>query len=975
MKLGLDIGSTTIKCVLIDSANNIIYKTYKRHFSKIQETTIALLETVKNLIDSKEINISLTGSAGMGMATRLNIPFIQEVYATRSSILEYNKETDVVIELGGEDAKILFLNGNLEVRMNGTCAGGTGSFIDQMATLLDLQTEDLNAIAKRASISYPIASRCGVFAKGDIQPLINQGAKKPDIVLSIFQAVVNQTISGLAQGRPIRGNVVYLGGPLTFMSVLRDCFDKTLDTKGLCPENSLYYVALGTALGADEKFNIDSVISLLKNKNIVGSYNSLPALFKDEDELFKFRERHNKASLKYKDPNTYIGNAYLGIDSGSTTIKMCIIDEENNLLHTRYQSNKGNPVEAVREFLTSFISQHPNIRLKKGCSTGYGETLIEKAFNLEYSLVETMAHYKAAKYFDKDTDFIIDIGGQDIKCFKIIDGVIDDIFLNEACSSGCGSFLQTFFQALGYSTEDASVLALKSKHPVDLGSRCTVFMNSSVKQAQKDGAKIEDIFAGLAISVVKNALYKVIRTNSGLGKHIVVQGGTFLNDAVLRSFEMELGLNVTRCKEAGLMGAFGCALYAKDQDSVDNIETSILNLEQLANFTHNTATKICKGCTNHCQLTINKFSNNRVLISGNKCERFTNPTNFIENSETLNIFRFKQNYIKNLKPIKKGNRGKMGLPLALSLVELAPFYYTLFTELGYEVFITPFSKRDTYLKGQSQVPSDTICYPAKLVHGHVIELIEMGIDNIFIPNSSFNVDEKKSDNNYNCPVVAYYGEVISKNTPQLSENNINYINDYISIANKRVFKKRLKIILSKLGKFTSSQINNATNLAYKAQEDYTNTINNKGKEIVALAREKEMPIIVLCGRPYHIDPEVNHGIDDLILQLGCAIISEDSLSSFIDKKKFNVLNQWTYHNRMYLAAHFVGDTTDMNIIQLVSFGCGLDAVTSDEVKEILKSKNKIYTQLKIDEIANLGSVRIRIRSLLAALEEDKSERK
>ncbi len=974
MRLGLDIGSTTIKCVLIDSNNKIIFKTYKRHFSKIQETTIILLETVKNLIDSEDINISLTGSAGMGMANRLDIPFIQEVYATRTSILEFYKDTDVVIELGGEDAKILFLNGNLEVRMNGTCAGGTGSFIDQMATLLDLQTEDLNEIAKRASISYPIASRCGVFAKGDIQPLINQGAKKPDIVLSIFQAVVNQTISGLAQGRPIKGNIVYLGGPLTFMSVLRDCFDKTLNTKGLCPENSLYYVALGTALGANESFNINSLISLLKNTNVVGTYQSLPALFKDDMELHEFRKRHSQASLKYRDPKQYSGNAYLGIDSGSTTIKMCIIDEENNLLHTRYQPNKGNPVEAVREFLNSFISQYPNINLKKGCSTGYGEILIKKAFNLEYSLVETMAHYKAAKYFDKDTDFIIDIGGQDIKCFKIVDGVIDDIFLNEACSSGCGSFLQTFFQALGYSTEEASTLALNSKHPVDLGSRCTVFMNSSVKQAQKDGAQIEDIFAGLAISVVKNALYKVIRTNTGLGEHIVVQGGTFLNDAVLRAFEMELKLNVTRCKEAGLMGAFGCALFAKEQDANDDIETTILNLEQLANFTHNTTTRVCKGCTNHCQLTINKFDNNRILISGNKCERFTNPGNFIEDSELLNIFKYKQNYINNLKP-QKGTRGKLGIPLALSMIELAPFYYTLFTGLGFEVYLSPFSKRDTYLKGQSQVPSDTICYPAKLVHGHVIELIEMGVDKIFFPNSSFNVDEKKSDNNFNCPVVAYYGEVISKNTPQLEESSVTFINEYISLANKNKFFKRLKLIMKKYGKFTNKELILATNLAYKAQNEYRNNIISQGQKIIELAREKNMQVIVLCGRPYHIDPEVNHGIDELILQLGCAIVSEDSLAPYIDKKHFNVLNQWTYHNRMYLASHYVNNQDDMHIVQLVSFGCGLDAVTADEVKEILREKNKIYTQLKIDEIANLGSVRIRLRSLLAAIKEDKNEKR
>ncbi len=968
MKLGLDIGSTTIKCVLLDNDNTIIYKTYKRHFSKIQETTISLLENVKNLIDDNNIKISLTGSAGMGMATRLKVPFIQEVYATRTSILEYNKNTDVVIELGGEDAKILFLDGTLEVRMNGTCAGGTGSFIDQMATLLDLETESLNDISKRASITYPIASRCGVFAKGDIQPLINQGANKSDIVLSIFQAVVNQTISGLAQGRPIKGNVVYLGGPLTFMSVLRDCFNKTLNTTGICPENSLYYVALGTALGSNELFDIDTIINTLKTSNVVGTYNSLPALFNNEKELSVFRERHSKASLKYNDPSNYKGNAYLGIDSGSTTIKMCIIDENNNLLHTRYQSNKGTPVEAVREFLTSFMSKYPQINIVKGCSTGYGEVLIQKAFNLEYSLVETMAHYKAAKYFNKNTDFIIDIGGQDIKCFKIIDGVIDDIFLNEACSSGCGSFLQTFFQALGYTTEEASKLALLSKNPVDLGSRCTVFMNSSVKQAQKDGASIEDIFAGLAISVVKNALYKVIRTNSELGKNIVVQGGTFLNDAVLRAFEMELGLNVTRCKEAGLMGAFGCALYSKEEHHKNQSETTLLSLEQLANFFYKTSTKVCKGCTNHCQLTINKFDNNRILISGNKCERFTNPDNFIEDSETLNIFKYKQNYISNLKS-KEGVRGKIGIPLALSMIELAPFYHSLFTELGFEVVLSPLSNRDTYLKGQSQIPSDTICYPAKLVHGHIIELIENDVKKIFFPNSTYNVDEKKSDNNYNCPVVAYYGEVISKNTPQLKENNVDFINEYISVANKGKFKKRLKIILPKIGKFSSFEINKAVNAAFIAQEQYRDNVVKKGKEIVEFARSQNKEIMVLCGRPYHIDPEVNHGIDELLLQLGCAVISEDSLSSLMSKKQQKVLNQWTYHNRMYLSAHFIKDQDDMNLIQLVSFGCGLDAVTADEVKDILKNYNKIYTQLKIDEIANLGSVRIRLRSLLAALKD------
>lgn len=973
MKLGLDIGSTTIKCILLDENKNILYKTYKRHFSQIQETTISLLESIKPFLKDNKINISLTGSAGMGMANRLELPFIQEVYATRTSILEFQKDTDVVIELGGEDAKILFLNGNLEVRMNGTCAGGTGSFIDQMATLLALNSEDLNDLAKKAKHTYSIASRCGVFAKGDIQPLINQGAAKEDIVLSIFQSVVNQTISGLAQGRPIEGNVVYLGGPLTFMSELRRCFDETLHTTGVCPENSLYYVALGTALGADTTYELTELIDKLKNSIPSGNYNSLPPLFRNEQELFEFRERHKKASLKQGSLESYKGEAYLGIDSGSTTIKMCIIDKDNNLLHTRYQSNNGNPIEAVREFLTSFMSQYPDVHLKKGCSTGYGEVLIKKAFDLEYSLVETVAHYKAAKYFNKDTDFIIDIGGQDIKCFQIVDGVIDDIFLNEACSSGCGSFLQTFFHALGYTTEEASALALKSKQPVDLGSRCTVFMNSSVKQAQKDGAGIEDIFAGLAISVVKNALYKVIRCNSAndLGQHIVVQGGTFLNDAVLRSFENELKINVTRPLQAGLMGAFGCALYAKERDLSENTETTLPTLNTLAHFQHKTSTKVCQGCTNHCQLTINKFEGGRILISGNKCERFTNPVKFKKDTAEYNMFKFKREYISKLKPVE-GKRGKLGLPLALSMVELAPFYYTFFTSLGFEVHLSPFSNRSTYLKGQSHIPSDTICYPAKLMHGHIVELEEKGIRNIFYPETSYNIDEHKSDNNFNCPVVAYYAEVIEKNTPSILNKKTNFINGYVSLANKRMFKKRMASILEKFGSFKSSEIRRATNDAYLAQQAYRDAVTNQGKVIVEKAREENQLIIVLCGRPYHIDPEVNHGIDNMIVQLGCSVVSEDSLSYYMKKEGRDVLNQWTYHSRMYDAARFVNTQKDMQVIQLVSFGCGLDAVTSDEMKSILKQKDKIYTQIKIDEITNLGSVKIRIRSLLAAIREEQN---
>lgn len=973
MKLGIDIGSTTIKCILIDDEKNILFETYKRHFSKIQQTTIELFEKVKPFLTNNTVKLAISGSAGMGMANRLGIPFVQEVYATRVAVLKNLPDTDVVIELGGEDAKILFLKGALEVRMNGTCAGGTGSFIDQMANLLNEPVENLNDFSKKATQTYTIASRCGVYAKGDVQPLINQGAAKSDIARSVFEAVANQTVGGLAQGRPIRGNIVYLGGPLTFMSDLRDSFDKTLHLKGVCPEHSLYFVSLGTAFSADESFNLDAVAKELLVDGQRCKYNAIDALFKNEDEIKEFQERHAKDSLIHKDPASYKGDAYLGIDSGSTTIKLCIIDTDNNLLYTRYQGNKGDPVEAAREFLIDFEEKYPDITLKKSCSTGYGEDLMKSAFNMEYSLIETMAHYRAAKHFDPLTDFIIDIGGQDIKCFKIENGVIDDIFLNEACSSGCGSFLQTFFDALGYTPAEATKLALTSKAPVDLGTRCTVFMNSLVKQAQKDGAKIEDIFAGLSISVVKNALYKVIRCNSAadLGKHIVTQGGTFLNDAVLRSFEMLLDTNVTRPQEAGLMGAFGCALYAKALDEKDSVETSLISLDQLKNFFHKTVTTHCKGCTNRCLLTINQFANGRKMTSGNKCERFVHPDRFVEDKENYNLYEWKRQYIADLKPIENAPRGKIGLPLALSMVELMPFYQKFFSELGYEVVVTPWSTRKTFLNGQSQVPSDTACYPAKLVHGHIQELINMGLKTIVYPASSYNINESKGDNNYNCPLVAYYPELIKHNTEEIINGDIKFIDGFVSLQDKGIFVTRMTKILQELDTFKKKEIAKATEAAFTALKEYREAVSKKGKEIVELARSKDMPIMVLCGRPYHIDPEISHGIDSMLLQLGCVVITEDSLSYLVPPEKRHVLNQWTYHARMYDAARFVTTQNDMQVIQLVSFGCGLDAVTSDEVKEILTPAGKIYTQVKIDEIANLGSVRIRARSLLEALKEDK----
>jgi predicted CoA-substrate-specific enzyme activase len=972
MKLGLDIGSTTIKCTLIDDAGTIAFETYRRHFSKIQQTTIELFDQVKPFLENDTVNLAVSGSAGMGMATRLEIPFVQEVYATRAAILRNLPETDVAIELGGEDAKVLFLGGNLEVRMNGTCAGGTGSFIDQMANLLGINVEEMDALAKMATRTYTIASRCGVYAKGDVQPLINQGANKSDIVRSIFQSVVNQTVGGLAQGRPIAGNVVYLGGPLTFMSQLRECFDETLGLVGTCPGHSLYYVALGAAYSADTPVDLADLATRLLEDGKRCSYNAIEPLFSDEQEIARFKERHAKASIETADPETYKGDAYLGIDSGSTTIKLCIIDKDNRLLYWRYQGNDGNPIESARSFLVDFMERYPDIKIRKSCSTGYGEALVATAFDMEYSIVETMAHYRAATFFDPKTDFIIDIGGQDIKCFRIVNGVIDDIFLNEACSSGCGSFLQTFFDALGYSLEDATELSLHSKAPVNLGTRCTVFMNSLVKQAQKDGAKVEDIFAGLSISVVKNALYKVIRCNdvSKLGTHIVAQGGTFLNDSVLRAFEQELHTQVTRPRQAGLMGAFGCALYASRMDRLEQKPSTLLTLEGLHAFKHVSKTAVCNGCTNHCQLTINAFGGGRRLTSGNRCERFVHPDRFVEDTENYNLFEYKRQVLDRLKPVPGGKRGKIGLPRILSMVELAPFYHAFFTALGFEVVLTPWSTRETYLKGQSQVPSDTVCYPAKLVHGHIQELVDAGVDTIFYPASSYNVDENKGDNHFNCPVVAYYPELIKHNTESIAEGKVRYVDGFVGLANKTMFVKRMQVILAEIGKFGKREIEKASKVAYQALDAYRADINRQGKQIVDRARRTGKPIIVLCGRPYHIDPELSHGIDTMLVQLGCLVVTEDSLSGLVPKEKRTVLNQWTYHARMYDAARFACTQPDMQVVQLVSFGCGLDAVTTDEMKAIVAGAGKIYTQIKIDEITNLGSVRIRIRSLLDALREE-----
>ncbi len=963
VRIGLDIGSTTVKCVIIDEKNNILYKTYERHYSQITSKISELLKTVvKHIPEGEKAAIAMSGSAGMGVADACGIDFIQEVYATRVAANTFIPNTDVVIELGGEDAKILFLSGGMEVRMNGSCAGGTGAFIDQMATLLNVPIEDLNGLAEKHEKIYTIASRCGVFAKTDIQPLLNQGAKKEDVAASIFMAVVNQTIAGLAQGREIKGQIVYLGGPLTFIPQLRAGFDKALKTTGICPENSLYYVAAGAALCAEKTVDFADAESKIEHYKGSGNFAFNKPLFRNEQELEEFRKRHDKAKVEKGTLDGFKGKAFIGIDAGSTTVKGVVTDEKGTLLYSEYMSNSGNPVPIVRQFLTNVYEKCPGIKIAGSAVTGYGEEIIKNAFGADIGVVETIAHMTAAKRFMPDVEFIIDIGGQDIKCFKIRNGTIDNIFLNEACSSGCGSFLQTFANALGYSAEEFSKIGLLAKQPVDLGSRCTVFMNSSVKQAQKDGATIEDISSGLCLSVVKNALYKVIRVSSPreLGRKIVVQGGTFLNDAVLRAFEQEMGVDVIRPDISGLMGAYGAALYAKEKMTAGR-ESTLLSLEKLKNFKHEIKAVNCGGCSNNCRLTVNTFSDGRRFIAGNRCEK---PVTKKAPDDSFNIYQYKLKLLGEYQPVE-GKRGKIGIPMGLNMYELLPFWHKFLTKLGFEVVVSPLSNRKLYLHGQQTIPSDTVCFPAKLIHGHIQWLLDNGIKQIFYPCMSYNFDEKLGDNHYNCPVVAYYPEVIHANVRGIE--GIKFFHEFVGIHRPKDFPKKIHAELLKyFDDITLKEVKEASKAAYAEYDKYINKIRDYGNDIIKRAQQEGKEIIVLAGRPYHADPEINHGIDKLITGFGVAVVSEDIVSNKeAAKVKTSVLNQWTYHSRMYAAAEYVSHHKDMNLVQLVSFGCGVDAITTDEVRAILERYGRIYTQIKIDEITNLGAVKIRLRSLLA----------
>lgn len=968
--LGIDVGSTTVKTVITDSNKNIIYSKYQRHFSKVKETVTDQLKLIRADFPDEKFTVCITGSAGLGLANSAEIPFVQEVHAAFLAVKQKHPDADSVIELGGEDAKIIFLTGGVEQRMNGSCAGGTGAFIDQMATLLGITADELDELSLHAQKVYPIASRCGVFAKSDIQPLLNQGARREDIAASIFQAVVDQTVSGLAQGRSIEGKVLFLGGPLFFLKGLKKAFVKTLgldDENAVFPDEAPVFVAYGCSLYASEaedSFGIDAVIEKITRAKASDNIITGEPLFRSHAEYDEFIDRHKKFDLGYADIRTYKGDAYLGIDAGSTTTKLVLITDDGRILYHHYSSNQGQPLDKIADQLKRIYSEmNDGITIKGSAVTGYGEELIKSGLSIDHGIVETVAHFKAAAHFCPDVDFIIDIGGQDIKCFKIKNKSIDSIMLNEACSSGCGSFIQTFAMALGYDIAEFSQLGLFAEHPVDLGSRCTVFMNSSVKQAQKDGATVEDISAGLSSSIIKNAIYKVIRAKSPdeLGENIVVQGGTFLNDAVLRSFEKELGRNVIRPAISGLMGAFGCALYAKEQAGE---RSTIISEEELAGFAYTSRSAQCGGCTAHCQLNIISFGKGRKFISGNRCEK---GGGMASKNKIPNLYEYKYdsiiNTVKTHQP--KKYRGTVGLPLTLGFYEQLPFWHMLFTTLGFRTIISEESSRAMYYLGQHTIPSDTVCYPAKLAHGHVENLLDKGVDFIFYPCMSYNLDEGGSDNHFNCPVVAYYPELLLANNPRL--NNDNFIHPYMDLNIRKNVEKVLARVLKKYN--IKGRIPAAVDAAYEALERYHINVAAKAREIIEQARRENRKIIVLAGRPYHIDKEINHGIHKLITSLGMAVVTEDSVAMLAKTPKLGVLNQWTYHSRLYRAAKYVTTQPDMQLIQLVSFGCGIDAVTSDEVRNILESGGKLYTQLKIDEINNLGAARIRLRSLVAAMEQ------
>ena len=982
LHVGLDVGSTTVKIIVMDEEQNTIYKDYQRHFSDTKNTVCNVLENLAKMFPENKFTIALTGSGAMSASKFLGVPFIQEVVSCKRAVEKYIPETDVVIELGGEDAKIIYFDKSIEQRMNGTCAGGTGAFLDQMASLLHTDTEGLNVLAKDYKTIYPIESRCGVFAKTDVQPLINEGAAKEDIAASIFQAVVNQTISGLACGRPIRGNVAFLGGPLNYLSELRTRFIETLnlsDEEIIVPEEAHLLVAKGAALDSLNAIPITVEELEQKIENLKNSHDNtthpIEPLFENEQEYKDFKARHDISKVVKRDITNYEGDCYLGIDAGSTTTKIVLIDNEGNLLYSLYGSNEGNPLKSVMNMLKKLYEIiPPNAVLRYSGVTGYGEKLIQTALNVDLNEIETIAHYTAAKQFEPNVTAIIDIGGQDMKYIKMKNGAIDNIMLNEACSSGCGSFIETFAKSLNIDIEDFVKEAVKAKRPVDLGSRCTVFMNSKIKQAQKEGYTVGDISSGLSYSVIKNAIQKVmkVRDTATLGDHIVVQGGTFYNDAVLRAFEKIVGKNVVRPDIAGLMGAYGMALLSKEQYEANldmKYRSTILKSNEIDKLEIKVTHTRCNNCENHCKLTINKFSNGSIHVSGNRCEK---GAGVVTNKKNLpNLVAYKYQRIFDYKPIEEqyATRGTIGIPRVLNMYEDYPFWFTFFTSLGFRVIISDKSTRKTYEKGMESMPSESVCYPAKISHGHIENLLEKGIKTIFYPCIPYSRKEyEKADNHYNCPIVISYSEVLKNNVENLKAEDVKFMNPFLPFEAKNLVKKVMELEEFKEYNFTKQELIEAANKAEQEYQKCKQDIKDKGTDTVRYIEENNLRGIVLAGRPYHIDPEINHGIDTLITSLGLCVLTEDSVADKAEAKRpIRVVDQWVYHARLYAAAEYVGKHDNLELVQLNSFGCGVDAVTTDQVEEILSSFNKMYTLIKIDEVNNLGAVRIRIRSLLASM--------
>ncbi len=976
-RLGIDIGSTTVKVAVIDEEHKILFSEYKRHFANIKETLKELVDNAKEALSDIEVAPTITGSGGLALAEVIGVFFEQEVVCVSEALTDYAPHTDVAIELGGEDAKIIYFSNGVEQRMNGVCAGGTGSFIDQMASLLQTDAAGLNEYAKTYDTIYPIAARCGVFAKTDIQPLINEGATKENLAASIFQAVVNQTISGLACGKPIKGNVAFLGGPLHFLDQLKEAFIRTLnltDEHIIAPSHSHLFAAVGAALQAKEDQTI--TLSGLSNKlsrdlKIAVDVDRLDPLFASQQDYDKFIEKQAKYKVKRSDIASYKGNAFLGIDAGSTTTKVALVAEDGSLLYDFYSNNNGSPLKTTLTALKEIYSILPkDVRIRSGCSTGYGEALIKSALMLEHGEVETIAHYTAAAFFNPEVDCILDIGGQDMKCIKIKNKVVDNVMLNEACSSGCGSFIETFAKSLNYKIKDFANVALFAETPIDLGSRCTVFMNSKVKQAQKEGATVADISAGLAYSVIKNALLKVIKLTDpkSLGKNIVVQGGTFYNDAVLRSFELISGREAIRPDIAGIMGAFGAALIARDRYD-EEAEPTMLSKEDIENLTYETRMARCKGCTNSCLLTINKFSGNRQFISGNRCEQGLGMKK--NKNNVPNLFEYKYNRLFDYTPLpeSEAKRGVIGIPRVLNMYENYPFWFTFLTRLGYSVVISPKSSRDIYTLGIESIPSESECYPAKISHGHVMWLLKQGIKNIFYPCVPYEREEAQGANNhYNCPIVTSYAENIKNNMEEICASDITYIRPFLALDNVEALKDRLFREFKKYTDVTTNEISEAVDAAFAEDDKIKEDIRKKGEETIKYLEATGKLGIVLAGRPYHLDPEINHGLPELINSFDIAVLTEDSIAHLADvERPLIVSDQWMYHSRLYRAANYVKQSTCLELIQLNSFGCGLDAVTTDCVNDILTNSGKIYTVLKIDEVSNLGAARIRIRSLISAV--------